>query len=109
MKSINRPIGLASDVGRYHVIRANILDQAGNSATTTSNRAGLALGAYQANGRAVATNPFDFYGRLHLAESTLKLATLGHLGKEQQSIEEFLRLTTMVPGYWLPYLLLGRA
>ena len=52
MRSINSAISLAPDVGRYHVIRSNILDQARSSRPGATEQAKPALAAYQANGRA---------------------------------------------------------
>jgi len=109
MQSIDSAIGLAPDVGRYHVIRANILDRARSSTAAASVQARLALEAYQANGRAVIANPFDIYGRLHFAESALQLAALGHPGKGEEAIEEYRRLTLALPRFWLSHFLLGRA
>jgi hypothetical protein len=60
MQSIDSAIALATDIGRYYVIRANILDQARSSKAADSDRARLALEAYQANGHAVIANPSIF-------------------------------------------------
>lgn len=109
MQTIDGAIALAPDVGRYHVIRANILDQARSSTAAASDQARLALEAYRANGRAVIANPFDIYGRFHFAESALTLGTLGYPGKGEEAIEEYRRLTLMLPRFWLSHFLLGRA
>ena len=109
MQSIDEAIALAPDVGRYHVIRANIPDRARISMAGASDQARLALETYQANGRAVAANPFDMYGRLYLAESALTLAALGQAGKDEEAVEEYRRLTLTLPRYWLTHFLLVRA
>jgi hypothetical protein len=81
MRYIDRAIALAPDVSRYHVNRGNILDQTKGGTTTLPDQARLALEAYRANRSAVLANPFDIYGRLHFAESTLRLTALGEPGK----------------------------
>ena len=53
--------------------------------------------AKAATGRAVDVNPFDLYGRLHHSESTFTLATMGNTQKGEEAIEEYRRLTLMVP------------
>ena len=107
-QSNDSAIALAPDVGRYRVARANILDQVRDSTAAASAQARLALAAYQANGRAVNTNPFDTYSILHFAESALTLAALKQPGKGQEAIEEYRRLASMLPRFWLPHFLLGR-
>jgi tetratricopeptide (TPR) repeat protein len=109
MQAIDGAIALAPDVGRYHVIRANILDQTRNSTAASAEHAGLAIEAYQTNGRAVTANPFDIYSRLHFAESVSTLATLGYPGKGPEAIEEYRLLTSLQPRFWLSHFLLGRA
>ena len=81
LQSINGAIAPASDVGKYHVIRAKNLNQVRASITNNSERNQLAIEAYEANGRAVASNPFDLFGRLHFAESALTLSMLGRSKK----------------------------
>ena len=109
MQSINGAIALAPDVGRYHVIRASILDKVRSSTAAPSGKSQLALEAYRANGRAVEANPFDIYGRLNFAESALTLATLGQAGMGEEVIEEYRLLTSLQPNFWLSHFLLGRA
>lgn len=109
MQSIERAIRLAPDVGRYHVTRANILDTIRRSRSDVFEQTKLALEAYRANERAVNANPFETYASFHLAESTLILAALGHPGKSAEAIENYQRLTIMLPRYWRSYSLLGRA
>ncbi|MCI0781098.1 MAG: tetratricopeptide repeat protein [Chloroflexi bacterium] len=109
MEQIEGAIALAPDVGRYHVIQANILDQAGSFADNEIHRIKLAREAYLSTQRAVAANPFDIYTRLHFAEAALTLAGLDQAGMSQRAIEESLRLTSMLPRYWLSHFLLGRA
>jgi len=109
MKQIDDAIALAPDIGRFHVTRAKVLDMARRSAVSQTARSLLAQEAYSANRRAVATNPFDIYSKLHFAESALTLAGLGQDGMGVEAIEEYGRLTLMLPRYWLSYFLLGRA
>ena len=109
MQSIDSAIAIAPDVGRYRVIRANILDRARNSTAAKSDQAKMAVEAYQTNGRAVAANPFDLYNRLNFAESALTLAAFGQPDKGEEAIEEYRRLTLMQPRFWLSHFLLGRA
>ena len=109
MRSINSAIALAPDVGRYHTIRASILDQARSSAPVSGDQTMLTLEAYHANRRAVISNPFDIYGRLNFAESTLTLATLGQAEKGAEAIEEYRLLTSIQPRFWLSHFLLGLA
>ena len=109
MQSIDGAIALAPNVGRYQVIRANILDRTRRSTPAASGQSRLALEAYQANSRAVIANPFDIYGRLHFAESAFTLATLGYPEKGGEAIEEYRRLTLSLPQFWLSHFLLGRA
>lgn len=68
-------------------MRANILDRARSSTATRSDQYRLALAAYQANGHAVVANPFDIYGGLHFAESTLTLANLGTPGRPRKPLK----------------------
>lgn len=110
MESLNGAITLTPDVGTHHVIRANILDEARNAIVGASDQQSrLALEACLANGRAVQANPFAMYIRLNFAESALTLASLGLASKDEGAIEEYLRLTTMQPRFWLSHFLLGRA
>ena len=54
-------------------------------------------------------NPYDTYNGLHFAESAFTLAGLGQPGNGEEAIEEYQRLTVMVPRFWLPHFLLARA
>ena len=104
MRYIDRAIALAPDVSRYHVNRGNILDQTKGGTTTLPDQARLALEAYLANRSAVLANPFDIYGRLHFAESTLRLTALGEPGKGEEAIQEYRQLTLLQPRFWLSHL-----
>jgi tetratricopeptide (TPR) repeat protein len=109
LQSIDSAIALTPDVVRYHVIRANVLEQARKSTPEISKQARLALGAYRSTSQAVDVNPYDIYGRLHHAEAALTLAALGQPGKDEEAVAEYQRLTFMVPRLWLAHFLLGRA
>ena len=109
LHQVDGAIDLAPDVGRYYVQRSKILDQARSLNTSRGGRLLLAQEAYSANQKAVAANPFDVYSRLHLAESAFTEARLGQIGKGREALEEYGRLTFMLPRYWLPHFLLGRA
>lgn len=106
---IEEAIGLAPDVGSYHVTRTKILNSARQFSADQPGQVVLAREAYVTSQRAVEANPYDIYGRLYFAESALTLAVLGQDGKGEEALEEYRRLTIMVPGHWLPRFLLGRA
>ena len=109
MQPIDGAIVLASDVGRYHIILANIQDQAKSSTAKPIDQSRLAVEGYQANERAVIANPFDIYGSLHFAESALTLELLGYPEEGGRAIEQYRHLTLMHLRFWLPHFLLGRA
>ena len=77
MRQANSSISLAPRVPRYHVTHGRILDEARRAASEPIDRIRLAQETFLANQRAVNTNPFDIYSRLHFAESTLRLAGIG--------------------------------
>lgn len=109
LQQIDGAINLAPDVARYHVQRAKILDRVRSMSASRIDQVQLAQGAYLANQRGVTANPFDLYSRLHLAESAFTLAQLGRLEKNQEALDEYRRITFMMPRYWLSHFLLGRA
>jgi hypothetical protein len=109
MRQANSSISLAPGVGRYHVTRGRILDEARGAASEPIDQIRLAQESYLTNQRAVDTNPFDIYSRLHFAESILTLAGMGQTAAGEKAEEEFQRLTLMLPRYWLSHFLLARA
>jgi len=109
MRRVDEAIALAPDVGRYHVQRAKILDQARRMTSDEREWSRLAQEAYWSNQRATYANPFDIYNRLHFSDSALTLAQLGQPERAQEAIEENRRLTVALPRYWLAHYLLGRA
>ena len=109
MRQIEDAIARAPNVGRYRVMRAQILDQARNLSDNPAQLMPLAQEAYLANREAVTVNPFDFYNSVHLAESALVLAGLNQVGMSEEAIVQYKRVTIMLPRYWLSHFLLGRA
>lgn len=109
MRQADSAISLAPGVGRYLVIRGRILDKARVAASNPSDQIRLAQESYRTNRRAVETNPFDIYSRLHFAESALTLAGMGQTAAVEVALEENRNLTLMLPRYWLSHFLLARA